>query len=214
MCRIDCPRNRSLTSRPGERYRPGVAVIRTQEGKIERIDSPIVNSGETDASGVDVRARLDWNAPWADLVLDTRWLRMTQQETRVAGELQPGDYPRARVHGSLRASRGRLTTSWSVYSVSGYWNMRRTGRFDGWMGHDITVPLARPLRPEQDGPHRGRTQYRGPRPCHRSHGPRCCGRESGLGSGAHDLLDRHDVVVREGQAVCAGRRRAMWFRNR
>ena len=118
---------------------PGVAVIRTQEGKIERIDSPIVNSGETDASGVDVRARLDWNAPWADLALDTRWLRMTQQETRVAGELQPGDYPRARVHGSLRASRGRLTTSWSVYSVSGYWNMRRTGRFDGWMGHDITV---------------------------------------------------------------------------
>ena len=52
---------------------PGVAVIRTQdvirtqEGKIERLDSPIVNSGETDASGVDVRTRLDWDAAWADL---------------------------------------------------------------------------------------------------------------------------------------------------
>ena len=98
---------------------PGVAVTRTQEGKIERIDSPIVNSGETDASGVDVRARLDWDTAWADLMLDARWLRMTRQETRVAGELQPGDYPRDRVHGSLRASRGGLTASWSVHAVSG-----------------------------------------------------------------------------------------------
>ena len=118
---------------------PGVAVTRTQEGKVERIDSPIVNSGETDASGVDVRARLDWDIAWADLAIDARWLRMSRQETRVAGELQPGDYPRDRVHGSLRASRGGLTASWSVYAVSGYWNARRTGRFDGWVGHDITV---------------------------------------------------------------------------
>ena len=118
---------------------PGVAVTRTQEGKVERIDSPIVNSGETDASGVDVRARLDWDIAWADLVIDARWLRMSRQETRVAGELQPGDYPRDSVHGSLRASRGGLTASWSVHAVSGYWNARRTGRFDGWVGHDITV---------------------------------------------------------------------------
>ena len=130
-------------SRPGCRPsvlgHPGGGVRRRIDPYGERIDSPIVNSGETDASGVDVRARLDWDAPWADLVLDTRWLRTTQQETRVAGELQPGDYPRDRIHGSLRASRGRLTASWSTYSVLGYWNVRRTGRFDGWMGHDITV---------------------------------------------------------------------------
>ena len=124
---------------------PGVAVTRTEEGKVERIDSPIVNSGETDASGVDVRARLDWDTTWADLILDARWLRMTRQEARVAGELQPGDYPRDRVHGSLRASRGGLTASWSVYAVSGYWNARRTGRFDGWVGQDLTVRWRDPL---------------------------------------------------------------------
>ena len=118
---------------------PGVAVIRTQEGTIERIDSPIVNSGETDASGVDVRGRLDWDAGLVDLVLDVRWLRMTRQETRVAGELQPDEHPRDRVHGSLRASRGGLTANWSVYAHSGYWNARRTGRFNSWVGHDVTV---------------------------------------------------------------------------
>ena len=117
----------------------GVAVVRTQEGNVGRIDSPIVNSGETDASGADVRARFDWKAPWADLVLDVRWLRKIRQEIRVAGEIQPGDYPRDRVHGALRASRGDLTASWSVYAASGYWNARRTGRFDGWVGYDITV---------------------------------------------------------------------------
>ena len=117
---------------------PGVAVIR-EGGVISRIVSPVINSGETDVSGVDVRARLGWDAAWADLVLDARWLRMTRYESRVAGALQPGDYPRDRVHASLSASRGGLTASWNVHSISNYWNVRRTGRYDGWVGHDVTV---------------------------------------------------------------------------
>lgn len=118
---------------------PGVGVVRTQEGKVRRLLSPIVNSGETDAAGVDVRARLGWRTSWADLELDVRWLRRIRHENRVAGELQPRDYPRDHVHGSLRASRGGLTASWDMYGVSSYWNARRTGRFDGWVGHDLTA---------------------------------------------------------------------------
>ena len=118
---------------------PGVAVLRTPEGKVDRIVSPIVNSGETDAAGIDVRARIGWTAAWAELELDARWLHRTHHETRVAGERQPGDHPRDHVFGSLRASRGGLTASWSVYAVSGYRNARGTGRFDRWLGQDLTV---------------------------------------------------------------------------
>ena len=118
---------------------PGVKVVRDSGGEIDRIESPVVNSGEFDMSGVDVRARIGWDADWADLVLDARWLHESRRETRVLGELQPGDNPRNRVHGSLRASMGNVTANWSVRSVSGFWNVRRTGRFDTWVGHDVSV---------------------------------------------------------------------------
>ena len=120
------------------RLPPGAAVIR--EGDlITRIESPLVNSGETDVSGIDLRARAGWKADWADLVLDARWSRVTGYERKVAGEVQPGDYPRDRVHASLRASRNGVTASWNVHAVSGYWNESRTGRYEGWTGHDVTV---------------------------------------------------------------------------
>ena len=57
----------------------------------------------------------------------------------MAGEIDPGDYPRNRVHASLRANRGDFTASWSVYAVSGFWNIRETGRYKAWTGHDIAV---------------------------------------------------------------------------
>ena len=118
---------------------PGAAVIRSADGLIERIESPLYNSGETDASGADVRARLGWDAGGTDFLLDARWLRVTRLETRVAGERQPGDHARDRVNGSLRASRDGVTVSWNVLAVSNYWNQRRTGQFDGWTGHDLTA---------------------------------------------------------------------------
>ena len=120
------------------RLPPGAAVMRDGD-LITRIENPLVNSGEADVSGVDVRARAGWKAAWADLVLDARWSRVTRYETRVAGEIQPGDYPRDRVHASLRASRGDLAASWTVYAVSGYWNSFETGRYKAWTGHDITL---------------------------------------------------------------------------
>ena len=120
------------------RLPPGAAVIR-EAGVITRIESPLVNSGETDVAGLDLRARADWKAHWADMVLDARWLHTNRYESRVAGEIDPGDYPRNRVHASLRANRGDFTASWSVYAVSGFWNIRETGRYKAWTGHDIAV---------------------------------------------------------------------------
>ena len=117
---------------------PGAAVIR--EGDlIRRIESPWVNSGQTDVEGLNFGAQADWKTDWGDLTLGTYWSRVTRYERRVADEVQPVAYPRDRVRGSLHASRGRFTANWSIYAVSGYWNERETGRYKAWVGHDILL---------------------------------------------------------------------------
>ena len=123
---------------------PGVAVMREGD-TITLIESPVVNSGESDVSGVDVRARLGWETGWADMVLDTRWLHVSKHEARAAGRRLPGDHPRDRVHGSLRANRGNVTALWDVHAVSGFLNERGTGRFKGLVTHDIAVRWSDPL---------------------------------------------------------------------
>ena len=117
---------------------PGVMVIRDGD-LITRIKSPWVGSGETDISGLALRARANWETDWADVVFDARWSRVTDYEHRVAGEIQPGDYPRNRVHVSARASRAAVTVNWSIHAVSGYSNVLETGRYEKWIGHDITL---------------------------------------------------------------------------
>ena len=116
---------------------PGAAVIRNLAGTIEQIENPILNSGERRVSGLDLRGRAHWEHDWADLTLDARWYRLNRFDVWTAGELDPCDCPRNRVHASLRVSRGNLVAQWSVHAVSGFRNVRNTGRFPGWTGHDI-----------------------------------------------------------------------------
>ena len=121
------------------RLPPGVAVVRTSAGVIERIENAVVNTGSTDVRGFNFRAGTEWNAVGTDMALDVRWIRVTRNESRVAGIRQPGDFPRDRLHTSLRASRGDVTAIWSLYGKSGYWNSRRTGRYGEWIGHDVAL---------------------------------------------------------------------------
>ena len=127
------------------RLPPGTAVVRGNGGLIERIENAVVNTGASDVRGFSFRARTNWNAVHADMVLDARWIRVIRNESRVGGVKQPGDFPRDRLHASLRASRGDVTAIWSVYGVSGYWNTRRTGRYDGWIGHDVALRWRNPF---------------------------------------------------------------------
>lgn len=125
---------------------PGAQVIRQGgDGVIDTIVNPIVNTGESTVAGVDMQAGARWDAGWADLAADLYWLYITESESRVGGEVQPGDYARHRVHSSLRASQGGITANWSVHAVSGYNNVRETGRYDGWVGHDIALLWHDPL---------------------------------------------------------------------
>ena len=121
------------------RLPPGAAVVRGGDGVIEQIVNPVVNTGSTDVRGFSFRAGTEWNAVGTDMGLDVRWIRMTRNENRVAGMKQPGDFPRDRLHTSLRASRGDVTAIWSFYGKSPYWNTRRTARYKAWTGHDLAL---------------------------------------------------------------------------
>ena len=116
----------------------GVRVIRDGD-VIRRIEGSWGNTGENDVEGVDLRARVDWKTDLAEVAFDLRWSRVTEDEVRVAGEKSPYTYPRDRVHGSFRVSRGRVTANWIVYGVSEYWNTDRTARYGEWVGHDVTL---------------------------------------------------------------------------
>lgn len=117
---------------------PGAAIER-EGSAIRRIRNPSINSGETTASGFDVRGRAEWKTDLADLALAVHWLKLDQYRSLAGGVKQPGDFRRHRVHSSLLASRGGLTVGWHVLGHSGYWNPLRSGRFKGWWGHDLTV---------------------------------------------------------------------------
>ena len=119
---------------------PGVRVIR-DGNLIRRIEGSWGNTGESDVEGLDLRARVDWKTDLGDMAFDLRWSHVTEDESRVAGEKVPGDFPRDRVHGSLRVRRGRVSANWSAYGVSDYWNRDRTARYQRWVGHDVTLSL-------------------------------------------------------------------------
>ena len=129
----------SLVDREVAGNLPPGAEVQREGGRITRIVSPLYNSGETEIAGIELRAGAAWETDWAALAFDVRGLRTTRYESRVAGREQPGDYPRDRVHASLRASRGGVTAIWSLHAVSGYRNETRTGRYEGWRGHDVAL---------------------------------------------------------------------------
>ncbi len=116
----------------------GVTVTRDGDF-IDLIESPLVNSGESDVAGFNVQGTMDWKTDWVDVGFSAYWSHITEDEFRVAGEVQPGDYPRNRVHALLRANRGNVTANWSVMAVSGYSNVLETGRYKAWMGHNVTI---------------------------------------------------------------------------
>ncbi len=116
----------------------GVRVVR-DGNLIRRIEGSWDNAGESDMKGIDLKARVDLETDAADLAFALRWTRVTEDEIRVAGEKSPNAFPRDRLHGSFRVSRGRVTVNWSVYGLSEYWNEDETARYGAWMSHDLTL---------------------------------------------------------------------------
>lgn len=115
---------------------PSIRVIR-RDGRLSGIESIFTNSGESDIDGVDVGIKADWDIDWANLMLNANWLRVTNYERRIAGQVQPEDIPRDRLHLLLGAGRDNVSVRWSLQAVSDYWNDDRSKRYRHWIGHDV-----------------------------------------------------------------------------
>ena len=115
---------------------PAVKVIR-HDGRLSRIENFFTNSGESDVDGIDIGIKADCEIAWANFMLNANWLRVTNYEKRIAGQVQLEDIARDRLHLLLRAARNNMTVQWNLHAVSGYWNADRTKRYRHWVGHDI-----------------------------------------------------------------------------
>ena len=129
----------SIINLEAEGRLPSGVTVRRDGDFIELIESPLVNGGESDVAGFNVQGNMDWKTDWAHVVFAAYWSHLTENESRVAGEVQPGDFPRNRVHALIRASRGNVTANWSVIAVTGYSNVLETARLKSWMGHNLTI---------------------------------------------------------------------------
>ena len=117
---------------------PGLRVIRL-DGRLDEIHNPLTNSGESDMDGFTARLGGDLKTGLANFMLNANWLRITNYERRVGGEVQPGEVPRNRIHVLLRASRDDLAVQWNTHAVTSFWNNTRTKRVRRWVGHDIAL---------------------------------------------------------------------------
>lgn len=115
---------------------PSIRVIR-RDGRLTGIESIFTNSGESDIDGVDIGIKADWDIDWANFMLNANWLRVTNYERRIAGQVQPEDIPRDRLHLLLGAGRDNVSVRWSLQAVSDYWNDDRSKRYRHWIGHDV-----------------------------------------------------------------------------
>ena len=128
----------NLERRGGLSDYPEIKVMR-RGGRLSGIENLFTNSGESDIDGVDIGIKTGWETARADLMLNANWLRVTNYERRIGGQVQPGDIPRDRLHLLLSAGRADMTVRWNLQAVSGYWNDDRSKRYRRWVGHDVAL---------------------------------------------------------------------------
>ena len=141
----DLPRHANPQSIVDMEARQGSSDLVTRTNDvITEIRNPLVNTGESRVSGLRLSGSADLGRR-GDVAtgLDVHWAYVSESESKVDGILQPGDFPRHRVHATLRMSRDNVVAAWHTRAVSGYDNDVRggTGRFAPWIGHDFTLEL-------------------------------------------------------------------------
>ena len=120
----------------GQALPAGVAITE-RNGVIDSIRGGFSNSGEMEASGLDLQARFAREASWGNLGFDVYWSHDLHYEYRVLDRLQPTDRPRDRVHVAATVQRGKVTASWNVLGRSGVDNDHN--RYGSWFGHDVVI---------------------------------------------------------------------------
>ena len=122
-----------------EAQRGSSALVTRENDVITEIRNPLVNTGESRVSGLSLSGHADWDIGAVATGLDVYWNYITESESKVDGMVQPGDFPHHRVHAILRMEHGNVVAAWHTRAISGYDNAQGTGKFDPWVGHDLTL---------------------------------------------------------------------------
>ena len=113
---------------------PGV-VVTEKDGIVDTIRGGYSNSGEINASGLDLRARVTRESPLGELGLEAYWSHDLDYDYLVGGEPDIQSRPRNRLHLSTSIRRGDVTAIWRIFSRSGVDN--DYAQYDGWVSHDL-----------------------------------------------------------------------------
>ena len=126
----------------GDRPPEGISITE-RHGIVESIRGGYSNSGEIEASGIDVRAGASRETSWGELKLDAYWSHDLDYEYEVLGHAQPVRRPGNRLSIAASVERGDVSATWNLLARSGL--DEEHSRFGGWVGHDLLFQWRAPM---------------------------------------------------------------------
>ena len=121
-----------------------VNCIERTGGDITIYDS-YANIMEDGISGITTRFGRGFETAWGDARISGAWRHVTDTDLRIAGNRE--QYPISRNMARVRfaARRGNVRAIWTVNYRAGFDNLRGTGEFESWTGHDVALDWKKPL---------------------------------------------------------------------
>ena len=121
-----------------------VNCIERTGGDITIYDS-YANILEDGISGITTRFGRGFETAWGDARISGAWRHVTDTDLRIAGNRE--QYPISRNMARVRfaARRGNVHAIWTVNYRAGFNNLRGTGVFESWTGHDVALDWKKPL---------------------------------------------------------------------
>ena len=121
-----------------------VNCIERTGGDITIYDS-YANILEDGISGITTRFGRGFETAWGDARISGAWRHVTDTDLRIAGNRE--QYPISRNMARVRfaARRGNVHAIWTVNYRAGFNNLRGTGEFESWTGHDVALDWKKPL---------------------------------------------------------------------
>ena len=106
-------------------------------GPIEKITIPLVNNGEDEIKGIELRSRMIRPMDWGELDVGMNLFHTLSKSSSTAGISSNSVYPKNRMNLRLTGSRSNMSLTWNIGAISSYWDSTRTGKFKSWLGHDL-----------------------------------------------------------------------------
>ena len=122
----------------------GTNCIQRSAGDITIHDS-YANIVKTEISGVNTRFGARKETDWGFLAMRGFWRYVTSSKSHIRGDKRRLPLPRNAVRIVSSVGRGNLTAYWSANYRDEIMNLWGQGRFNSWIGHDLTLDWKNPF---------------------------------------------------------------------